>query len=145
MLHRNSQNTLHSSLNSIRRSTESKSEGTPLAHSRTHITQTKNHSVSSTEIAKGTYTTSVYIKSPENNCNETGIKTSPVVSLHRINVLEEDNKINIRVKAEENPVYITTAAIHRHSDISNQRSDTVRTNLNFVSIIIIRCFFDFFC
>lgn len=138
MLHRNSQNTLHSSSNSIRKSTESKSENTPLANSRTQINQTRNQCVSSTEIAKGTYTTSVYIKSPENTCNETEINTSPVLSLHRINVLEEDNKINIRVKAEENPVYITTAAIHRHSDISNQRSDVIRTNLNFVSIIIIR-------
>lgn len=59
---------------------------------------------------------------------------SPVLSLHRVNGIKEDNKVNVRVKREEIQVYITTAAVQRHSDISNQRSDSLRTNMNFVSI-----------
>lgn len=99
--------------------------------------QLRSQCVSSYISPKVTYTSSIYIKSSEYPCDETNPNTSPVLSQHRVNGIEEDNKVSIRVSGEENQVYITTAAIHRHSDISNQRSDSLRSNLNFVSRLLI--------
>lgn len=131
---RNSQNTLHSSSTSIRKSTDTKTESTPSITSKIQSNQLKNQIITVPDIPKGTYTSSIYINSIENSCNAPTNPVSPVLSMHRVNGIEEDNKISIRIKGEENQVYITTAAIHRHSDITNQRSESLRTNLNFVSI-----------
>lgn len=100
------------------------------------MNQLQNNFGSTPETAKGTYKTSIYIKSPETSCNEVSNNLSPVLSQHRINGIEDDNKVNIRVKGEENQIYVTTAAIHRHSDISNQRKDLLKNNLNFVSMVL---------
>lgn len=134
VLLRNSQNTLHSSSNSIRKS-DTKADSTPLVNcNNNQSNQPRNQCVSTPEVAKGTYTTSIYIRSTEHAGGEMNKTVSPVLSLHRVNGIKEDNKVNVRVKREEIQVYITTAAVQRHSDISNQRSDSLRTNMNFVSI-----------
>lgn len=99
-------------------------------HNKNQTNKSGNLNVSSHQ---PTYTSCIYItaeKPPE----KTTIHISPVLSMHRVNGIEDDNKIKIRKKEEENSLYITTVAVHRHSDTSSERSDFVRQNLNFVSI-----------
>lgn len=90
---RNSQNTLHSSNSSIRKSTENKSTNTiDLKESSNNTSDCNNH--------KPIYKTSIYINST-GNVDITTTKNSPVVSTHRINGLSQED-VKIKLENENN-------------------------------------------
>lgn len=142
---RNSQNTLHSSCNSVRKSVETKSTNTwpsEVAKNSPSLSQLSVNSINRTPVEprKQIYTTSIYINSTGNLNVESTSNKSPVLSMHRVNGVAHDGQsVSLRencVDKKNDVVYTTTAAIHRHSDIGYPAKVTeqpLRSQLNFVS------------
>ncbi|KAJ8945723.1 hypothetical protein NQ314_009085 [Rhamnusium bicolor] len=140
---RNSQNTLHSSCNSVRKSLETKSTNTLTSENTRNSPTLSQLSLNSNrtpvESKKQIYTTSIYINSPGNTDVDTTCRKSPVLSMHRVNgVVQDDVDVPLRENGsgKSDIIYTTTAAIHRHSDIGYPMKisdEPVRSNLNFVS------------
>lgn len=111
---------------------------TKVSSSKIQLIQPTNNKDTTYKRPERVCTASIYIKSTENIYHGGNDKMPPVLSLHRINGIEDDIKVNVRLKEEANQVYITAAAIHRHSDVSNQKRNSLTSNLNCVSICIIQ-------
>ncbi|KAJ8973179.1 hypothetical protein NQ317_007155 [Molorchus minor] len=132
---RNSQNTLHSSSNSVRKSLETKSTNTDVKKSPTPSRLSVNSANVVSEPKKPIYTTSIYINSSGNVDVTTTCNKSPVLSNHRVNGVAQDGvedslRENVNV-GKNDVIYTTTAAVHRHSDIGTKEPS--RTQLNFMS------------
>ncbi|XP_018580351.1 ubiquitin carboxyl-terminal hydrolase 31 isoform X2 [Anoplophora glabripennis] len=138
---RNSQNTLHSSCNSVRKSLETKSTNTEVARNSPSLSQLSvNSNHTPVEPRKQVYTTSIYINSTGNLNVESSSNKSPVLSLHRVNgVAQDEPDVPLRENCtdkKKDVVYTTTAAIHRHSDSgypAKMTEQPLRSQLNFMS------------
>ncbi|VEN62712.1 unnamed protein product [Callosobruchus maculatus] len=129
---RNSQNTLHSSQTSIRKSTTSESKPAADATSKDveHSNPVETHP---TEAKKPPmYTTSIYINASGDVDIETRCTESPVLSNGRLSGEEEDVVLR---EGRREVVYTTTASVHRHSDTVSSARDhrSARTQFSFMS------------
>lgn len=147
---RNSQNALYTSTNSIKRALEASrpscqenlnNTSTPSLVTITASTQTPQPDRD--EQKKPLYTTSIYI----NSAGEVDIETrqeepSPVLSAHRVNGIKEDEddvvveRRNVNSWERREPLYRTTAAVHRYSDGVDKSRGVNIGGLNFVSLIV---------
>lgn len=103
---RNSQNTLNSSCNNVRKSLETKTSEMNVDCNDSCVTVSQNL------MKKPMFTTSIYINSSGNvDIKTTNSRESPVLSTHRINGVANDD-INMQMEK----TYTTTASVHRYSD-----------------------------
>lgn len=143
---RNSQNTLHSSDSSIRKSTEHKSTNTmdlketinTATTTTTTNTNYNNHNTCDYNNHKPIYKTSIYINSTGNvDITTTTTKNSPVISTHRINglshedvqiKLDNDNQGNCCFIDDPETCYLSSTDNNRVITSSSTSSSSPSTN-----------------
>lgn len=125
----NPQSSLQGSSNNIQSPIETKFESTKVSFSKIQLIQPMKPHESTYDIRDERIRPNINRKSSETNHN-----TSCALKVHRINRNEENNKVHVKFK-EENQIYSTMNNCHNHSNISSQKTDSLSRNSNTVSIL----------